>query len=153
VALDAQRHPNLFSPEGSMRKPALKMFGNLLFYGISLLLVLLLLGQIGILPFKLAYIRSGSMTPTYQIGDLVLLYSPRDLDAQVGDVILFTLQGEPVIHRAVAVDDGKITTKGDANPINDPIMVTHPEGKVLFAVPILGYAFAWLQSGLYELIS
>jgi signal peptidase len=69
----------------------------------------------------LATVLSGSMVPTFQKGDLVLMQS-LDLKAKVGDIIMFPMYGfkEPITHRVVAITgEGDIITKGDANPATD----------------------------------
>jgi signal peptidase I len=70
-------------------------------------------------------------------------------DLEVGDVITFhppPSSGEDrmVTHRVVALGDGGIITKGDAEPEPDP-WVLRPQdptvGRVDFTVPVVGYAY------------
>lgn len=70
---------------------------------------------------KIYQIQTGSMEPTIRTGSYVLV---RQIDEQkVGQVVLFDQTGYPVpiVHRVVAVNaDGKtLTTKGDANGVQD----------------------------------
>ncbi len=123
-----------------------KILGNVIFYTLVAGLVLIILGQLGFLPFRLMYIRSGSMTPTYQPGDLAFLYTGQDIHVNQGDVILFQMGGDPVIHRAIAIENGWITTQGDANIAPDPEKIAQADGKLLFCIPKIGYAFAFIQS-------
>lgn len=70
---------------------------------------------------KIYQIQTGSMEPTINTGSYVLV---RQIDEpKVGQVVLFDQPGYPVpiVHRVVAVNaDGKsLTTKGDANGVQD----------------------------------
>lgn len=71
--------------------------------------------------FVFATVLSGSMEPTFQRGDLVLMQRMY-LKADVGDIIMFPMFRfqEPVTHRVVDItEEGKIVTQGDANPFPD----------------------------------
>jgi signal peptidase len=70
-------------------------------------------------------VRSGSMNPALEVGDLVVtrLVDPSEIEA--GDVITVATGGRAILtHRVVAVqatDDGPVfTTRGDANATPDP---------------------------------
>ncbi|RLV55583.1 signal peptidase I [Aeromicrobium phragmitis] len=102
-------------------------------------------------------VLSGSMTPTYGVGALVVT---RDVDPAtlgVGDVVTYQLRsGEPqtATHRVVAVRqqlDGEreFITQGDANAAADPLPVRPVQirGEVWYSVPYLGYAHTWLDPG------
>lgn len=95
-------------------------------------------------------VLSGSMSPTYDPGSVVIV-RPVDVDdLQIGDVITFQEQsGDPTVvtHRIVGVGfagDGSrtFTTQGDANGAADPEPVTAPQvrGEVWYSVPFVGYA-------------
>ena len=80
----------------------------------------------------------------------------------VGDVITFRLaEGTVVTHRIVevlpGVDGPSYRTKGDANEVEDPTPVPAENviGRVVWAVPRLGYLAAWLQtaSGRYGVMA
>jgi signal peptidase I len=126
--------------------------GNIFFYGICAILVFILLCQFGIIPLRFMYVRSGSMSPTFLAGDLAVISVSQDMQVNTGDVILFHSGGEPVIHRAVAIDNGQITTQGDANNTPDLQKITRVDGKYLFAIPKLGYAVAFIQSGIQAIV-
>ncbi len=79
------------------------------------------------------------MRPTYQPGDLAFLYVGKDIRVNTGDVILFSADGYPTLHRVIQIEDGLITTKGDANPEADEEKITRVDGKLLFALPKVGY--------------
>ncbi len=124
----------------------MKKIGNILFYSLVGLLVFILLSQVGLLPFRFVYLFSGSMRPTYQPGDLAVVFEQKDMVVKPGDVILFTSPMGPTIHRVVSVDNGLITTKGDANNAADLEKITNVEGKVLFMIPKLGYGIDFIKN-------
>jgi signal peptidase I len=87
---------------------------------------------------------SNSMRPTFSAGDVVIT-EPVAVDSlQVGDVIAFIPPkgAEPEIHRIVSIEDGVISTRGDANSADDPwqLVPTSANAYRLFAViPLLGW--------------
>jgi signal peptidase I len=124
-------------------------------------LVLIAAGLIGFLGTwpPLATVMSGSMAPTINTGDMVLL-KRLDRPARTGDVVVISVPdaargrfGYPpvVIHRIVGVAaDGAVTTKGDAHKEPDPFTVpraTLTTG-VVATVPAGGRVLAFLGSGL-----
>jgi hypothetical protein len=63
----------------------------------------------------------GSMRPTIPRGALVRIGPVPNDGIRAGDVVLaLTADGEPVLHRAVAVRHDGIVTRGDASIITDP---------------------------------
>ena len=86
------------------------------------------------------------MRPAYQPGDLAVVYEPKELVVNPGDVILFNAAIGSTIHRVVSIEDGLITTKGDANIQNDKEKIRHAEGKVLFMIPKLGYVIDFIKN-------
>lgn len=100
--------------------------------------------------YRVYVLRTGSMTPTYPTGSVVLDRPGRGHYA-VGQVITFDRVelGEKVVtHRIVKIrPDGSITTKGDANRTPDVWTVTPHQvrGSVVFGVKDLGYALVFLR--------
>lgn len=96
-------------------------------------------------------VLTGSMSPTYDPGSVVIV-RPVDVDdLQIGDVITFQEKsGDPTVvtHRIVGIGFGgdgggrTFTTQGDANGAADAAPVTEPQvrGKVWYSVPLVGYA-------------
>ena len=104
---------------------------------------------------------SGSMEPTYSVGDLLYVKTVDPDSVNVGDPITFVLNEDLVVatHRVVAVDreNRQFTTKGDANTSEDaaPVHFNNLVGVPVFAVPLLGYVSAYIQSppGMYVAIA
>ncbi|RXR25679.1 signal peptidase I [Oerskovia turbata] len=69
---------------------------------------------------------SGSMIPTYEVGDGIVSRRVPASTLEVGDVVsVFTRDGVLVTHRVVQVEDGPgdartLTLRGDNNPVDDP---------------------------------
>lgn len=104
---------------------------------------------------------SGSMEPTYSVGDLIYV-KPVDPDSiKVGDPITFVMNEDLLVstHRVVAIDSENrhFTTKGDANDTEDsaPVHFNNLIGKPVFSIPLLGYVSAYIQHppGMYIAIA
>lgn len=110
-----------------------------------------------ILGYGVFTVLSGSMEPNYSVGDLVYVKPIDPATLKEGDVITFNLNEELVkaTHRVVRVDEQNqhVYTKGDANKIADaaPVHFKNIEGKVSFAIPLLGYVSNFVQNppGIY----
>lgn len=92
----------------------------------------------------LVSVASGSMIPNLYPGDLVFAVEAKDL--KIGDIIIYqancyALPKRDIIHRVIKFENGKIITKGDNNQVEDPCPVEKSQikGKVLFAIPLLGW--------------
>ena len=104
---------------------------------------------------------SGSMEPTYSVGDLIYVKSVDPDSVKVGDPITFVLNEELMVatHRVTAIDseNRRFTTKGDANRSEDANAVHFNNliGIPVFSVPLLGYVSAYIQSppGMYVAIA
>jgi len=83
-------------------------------------------------------VETGSMEDKIHTGDYILLI--RKDDYQVGDVITFTVNDYFITHRIISMKDGKITTKGDANNLEDAdITKNQIVGKAIYWGGILNY--------------
>ncbi|RLV49614.1 signal peptidase I [Nocardioides mangrovicus] len=93
-------------------------------------------------------VHTGSMTPTYRSGDLVLI--KRHEAYAVGSVITFS-HGEGdddlVTHRIVKVTAAGISTKGDANATDDAWTIAPDQvrGVAVGSLPAMGYVARFLQ--------
>ncbi|MDI9646537.1 MAG: signal peptidase I [Archaeoglobales archaeon] len=107
---------------------------------IALLTFLFFTGSFGVHP---AVVGSGSMSPSIQTGDVIIVSKIDTDDLNIGDIIQYMAEGYTVTHRIVDIietDDGRFfVTKGDANEIpDDPISEDRVVGKVIFVVPKIG---------------
>jgi signal peptidase I len=102
-------------------------------------------------------VRSGSMSPAIDTGDVVVVEPISPPDAHVGQIVTFDnpeADGELTSHRAITIDrrgeDVRFTTKGDSNTGVEHWVVPADEqvGQVLYRVPKLGFASVWIQTPL-----
>jgi signal peptidase len=89
-------------------------------------------------------VLSNSMQPAASAGDVAITQAVPIDSLRVGDAITFVPpdQTEPVLHRITSLRDGVITTRGDANPVDDrwQVTLTGTTGYRLVAVvPFLGW--------------
>ena len=126
--------------------------------GITLLCLLMLAGfSVYLAPhvgWRIDDLRSGSMAPNINVGDLVVTRPVRPEAVTVGDVIIFHSPDKAnnlISHRVVEVETNpslSFKTKGDANDAIDPFVT--PAGKLVgelaFHVPLLGYPVLLLQT-------
>lgn len=112
--------------------------------------------------YGLFAVRSGSMTPALEVGDLVVTRLVDPSEVEQGDVITIETGGRAVVtHRVVAVqatDDGPVyTTRGDANATPDPRAARADQlrGRIDWRVPLLGYVLAMIAmpAGIVALVS
>ncbi|MTD15222.1 signal peptidase I [Nakamurella sp. YIM 132087] len=155
VVLPTQRRPiDEPTPDGTLRFPpswwfrfALSQLARL--YLCFLIGATLLVTLVGLLPgWSTFVVRSGSMAPKIEVGDVVIVQA-RD-DYSKGQVVTFhnpDLAGAVTTHRISADVDGRITTKGDANSVADPLEITRADiigtGRIL--VPWIGLPMVWAQ--------
>lgn len=116
----------------------------------AILLAIALVG-VRVLGYTPYYIKTASMTPTYQVNDLVYVKKVTLDELQIGDPVTYVKneQLDVVTHRVVSIDKegGYVTTKGDANDTEDaPILFGNIVGKVHFSIPKLGIVSKYLST-------
>lgn len=105
-----------------------------------------------LLGFKIFNVISGSMEPTYSVGDLIYVKEVDVEKIKVGDPITFVLNEELVVatHRVVEIDleNKHFYTKGDANQTVDaaPVHFNNVIGVPHFSIPLLGYVSDFIQN-------
>jgi signal peptidase len=125
--------------------------------GSWLLVLMLAVGVIwlnsGALGVRPSLISGNSMNPMLYPGDVVItrVISPEQI--QVGDVIRFHRDGIDVVHRVKEVRTNGSTlvfvTRGDNNNVDDsPIMTDQLEGKVIMAIPKVGWVGIFFRQAL-----
>jgi signal peptidase len=106
-----------------------------------------------LLGWQLASVQSGSMTPTFPVGSLVVVGPVDPADVEVGMAIAFQDPDDAsrlITHRVVGVAPGTelaFITKGDANATADPrpVPARFIRGRTLWHVTYLGTFLDWLQ--------
>ncbi|HJP88317.1 MAG TPA: signal peptidase I [Candidatus Limnocylindrales bacterium] len=106
-----------------------------------------------LLGWQLVSVQTGSMSPTFDVGSLVVLGPVDPADVEVGMAIAFIDPADPgrlVTHRVVGLAPGtelSFLTKGDANATADPNAVPARliRGRALWHITYLGTVMDWLQ--------
>ncbi len=124
---------------------------------LALLGVLVILWLIASWAFSLSLVvvLTGSMSPDIPAGSAVISHRVAASDLREGDVVTVPREGYsiPVTHRIVTIEDAggparSLILRGDANPISDPDpYVVTEAGRVVAAVPVIGYVVRWVTSG------
>lgn len=149
-----------------MEKPSLiKRIWNIvssILVAIIVLIAVVLMGA-RLMGFEVYNVVSGSMEPTYSVGDLIYVKkikgkNEKQKEAEVekanikeGTPITFVLNQDLVVatHRVVKVDEENkcFYTKGDANDTADatPVHYQNVIGVPKFSVPLLGYVSDFVQ--------
>ena len=112
---------------------------------IFIILVLIIFVS-GALRYKLVGVASGSMSPTLDKGDAVIIDQEITAeDIKKGDIIAYKGYKKLIIHRVVKVrQEGNVlvfTTRGDANNSDDAIRLTMDDiaGKVKVKIPYIAW--------------
>ena len=110
---------------------------------------------IGAFKYQPIAVLSGSMSPTFNRGDAVIvkkLNTKEKDELQKGDVIQFTSGSKYVIHRIFEISNDQygnktFITKGDANNTKDAGSVNAEQviGKAACVIPYIGYPSVWLS--------
>ena len=102
---------------------------------------------IGIKPFV---VETGSMEPAIMTGSLTFVNTRAKYSSvKERDIISFKNNvGNLVTHRVIKVTPEGLETQGDSNNISDGISTTGANfvGKVLFTIPKMGSAVAYMQT-------
>lgn len=124
--------------------------------GLIVLCAVFLMGS-RLMGYQVFNVISGSMEPTYSVGDLIYVKDVNPYEIQEGTPITFVLNENLVVatHRVVEVDteNQHFYTKGDANDTADsaPVHFNNVIGVPQFSIPLLGYVSDFIQNppGMY----
>lgn len=146
-------------------KKALKIAGSILFYG---LLVLVIVSAFlfsystdekkSIFGYRFYEVLSGSMRPTIDIGELVVIKMCNPEDVQVGDIVTKSVSTDgslTLTHRVIEkYDDPEtgalmVVTQGDDNQSADVAMPADEViGTMQMHIPYLGYVVGFVKGNL-----
>lgn len=149
-----------------MRK-IVKWFGNILFYGFLITCVCISLSvfqamrqgvQPSFLGYKFFVVLTGSMSPTIEVGDLVIVKETEPEAISVGDVITYSVGNDNVVtHRVkdiVEEERLQFVTQGDANNVEDMNPVKHEDlvGKVMYHLGGVGAKVQFIQENIIIIV-
>jgi len=143
-----------------------KFLINLLIYMLYIIIIPIILYDIfliiqtavkpGVTPdlfgYKTFTIISGSMEPTINIDDIIIVKKVDKLDIKANDIITFKIEEEVVTHRVIdfkVIDNNIIyITKGDGNEVTDIQNVRYEniEGKYVKKIPKAGKVLSLLKN-------
>lgn len=113
---------------------------------ITVVAVAIIWFSVGLFPIHPALVSSGSMRPTLDVGDVVIIAKVPANVVEPGDIIQFRRPEKvTVMHRVVEIQEieGNIVfiTKGDANsqPDTDPVIPENVVGKAVYNIPKIGW--------------
>ncbi len=108
-------------------------------------------GIASVMGYKMLTVLSGSMSPAFEPGDVIVVAPPKG-EIKQGDVITFREKSVLVTHRIAEIaQDGSsevFKTKGDANNVEDDEPVDRGQivGKYMFRIPYGGYVARFARS-------
>ena len=117
---------------------------------LAVIVAVLLMG-LRLFGYQVFNVVSGSMEPTYSVGDLIYVKEVDPELIQVGDPITFVLNEDLVVatHRVIEIDgeNRRFYTKGDANDTADaaPVHYNNLIGVPKLRIPLLGYVSNYIQ--------
>ncbi len=103
--------------------------------------------------YALLEVVSGSMEPTINVGDLIII-NTKEKDYSKNNIVTFYDKEENfVTHRIISINDNKITTKGDNNEVEDGVVsINNIVGKYVFKINGGGKVLSTLRSPLVMII-
>ena len=98
-----------------------------------------------------AVVLSGSMEPTIMVDELIIVKAAESYE--VGDIVVYQIGKIPVVHRIVAMDAETVTTRGDANNVDDtPVELSRVKGRVIAHIPHVGKVVRLLKTPLATIL-
>ena len=149
-------------------KKIIKWFADFLFYGFLIACVCVSLSvfqamrqgvQPSFLGYKFFVVLTGSMSPTFDVGDLVVVKETEPEAISVGDVITYSVGNDNVVtHRVKDImndDTLQFVTQGDANNVEDMNPVHHEDlvGKVVYQFSGIGAKVQFIQENIVIIVA
>ena len=98
--------------------------------------------------YDLYIVRSGSMEPAINVGDMVLAGPVGTGGIKPGVIISYELGKNLITHRVLSIDGNTLITKGDANKEQDPnpVRLSQVQSRYIFRIPYVGYVAGFLRT-------
>ena len=96
---------------------------------------------------KTAVVLTGSMEPTIEIDDFIIVKKPDKIE--IDDIVSYkdSTHSKEVLHRVVKINGNEITTKGDANNVEDkPIDKSQITGVYIGKIKYLGNIISFITT-------
>jgi signal peptidase len=116
-----------------------------------MVILILLWSASGPIGFRANVVVTGSMRPTLDVGDLIVVEKVSSGAIQPGNMIQYLRGNEVITHRVISIyRDRGVTffiTKGDANNVpDDPVSEQIVLGKTLFTIPKVGWVSIFFRT-------
>ena len=120
-----------------------KLIVNLIIFVLSIIAIIVIWGfvqlnvqkkeYIDIFGYSLFSTETGSMSPTMEKGDIVIIKIGKQVHE--GDIITYKKDNAFITHRIIKIEENSIIAKGDSNNTQDePIQENSVIGKVVFII-------------------
>jgi signal peptidase I len=98
--------------------------------------------------YDLYIVRSGSMEPAINVGDMVLAGPVGTGGIKPGVIISYESGKNLITHRVLSIDGNTLITKGDANkkPDSIPVRLSQVQSRYIFRIPYVGYVAGFLRT-------
>ena len=98
--------------------------------------------------YDLYIVRSGSMEPAINVGDMVFAGPVGTGDIKPGVIISYEAGKNLITHRVLSIDGNTLITKGDANkePDSTPVRLSQVQSRYIFRIPYVGYVAGFLRT-------
>ena len=98
--------------------------------------------------YSLYIVRSGSMEPAINVGDVVIAGPLGSGGIKPGAIVTYAIGKTLITHRVLSIDGNTLITKGDANENPDPIPVqfSQVKSRYLFRIPYIGYVAGFVRT-------
>ena len=98
--------------------------------------------------YDLYIVRSGSMEPAINVGDMVLAGPVGTGGIKPGVIISYEAGKNLITHRVLSIDGNTLITKGDANKEQDPnpVRLSQVQSRYIFRIPYVGYVAGFLRT-------
>jgi signal peptidase len=100
--------------------------------------------------YSLYIVRSGSMEPAFNVGDVIIAGPLGSDDIKPGVIVTYAMGKTLITHRVLSVDGNTLIIKGDANetPDPNPVLLSQVKSRYLFRIPYVGYAAGFVRTRL-----
>lgn len=132
------------------------LWGIVIILAVALVSTIISNGEKSILGFRSFYVRTDSMSPTFNAGAWILVKEKPIEKVEPGDILTFRVKDSrdtSLTHRCIEVEKDEsgellLWTQGDANNAPDPNPVTQDRllGETIFWINGLGYVITMLQT-------
>lgn len=122
-----------------------------------LIIIYALISAPALFGYKPVIVLSGSMEPTFKVGNVIYYHHVPEDELKQADIITFSYGNSEdlITHRINEINDGKYQTKGDANGNPDQQLIEYADikGKVSkIYIPYVGHFIKYINEHIYIIV-